>query len=208
MTLPVLGGLFLLLIFWIFIFMKIKIELFILLSFSESYISVAVVTFFGIIRIKKKFTFNDLLSEKAADEMNDHIHDYDSMKAMLKDQSILHILKSFLLKIRVRKLEWHSTIGTGDAASSATVAGAVWAIKGTVLSYVRSFLTLKKRPIISVVPNFQGFSAQTSMQCMVDLKTGEAILAGYNLYKEWKKYQRSPQFEGQNQKIDRRTING
>ncbi|MBS4216836.1 DUF2953 domain-containing protein [Bacillus sp. FJAT-49711] len=209
MTLPILGGLFLLLLFLLFIFMKIKIDLLILLSKSESYLSVAIVTLFGLIRIKKKVKLNDLISEKAANEMKDHMHENVSMKMMLSDiHPFLHILKSFLLTMKIRKLEWHSTIGTGEAASSATAAGAIWAIKGALLSYVRSNLTFKNSPIISVVPDFQGFSAQTKMQCMVDIKTGKAMVAGINLYKEWKKYEKSSQIKGQNQKIDRRTING
>ncbi|MBS4195007.1 DUF2953 domain-containing protein [Lederbergia citri] len=211
MTLPVTYGLLLLLLLLtlVIIFMKIKIELFILFSKSERYTTITITTFFGLVRIKKKFSMDELWSKEAKEEINDHIDDLTSMKSMLKDaKPFLHILYSFLQKMRIRKFEWHTKIGTGDAAFSGTVAGAIWGIKGAILSLIRSVFLFKTRPIISVVPEFQGFAAETNMRCMVDIKTGKAMVAGYKLYKEWKKHQKSSFLERQNQRLNRRSING
>ncbi|MBW8351975.1 DUF2953 domain-containing protein [Bacillus sp. IITD106] len=211
MTLPIICGLLLLLLllFLLIFFMKIKIEVCVLFSKSETYIKISITTFFGLIRIKKKFSSDDLFSQKAIEEINDHIDELSSMKSMKKDAGpYLHIFLSFLRKIRILIFEWHTNIGTGDAANTGTVAGAIWGIKGAILSYTRSFLTFKNRPVISVVPDFQGLSAETYIRCMVDIKTGKAMVAGIKLYKEWKKHQKSSYLERRNQRTNRRSING
>ena len=120
MTLPIICGLLLLLLLLalLIFFMKIKIELCILFSKSEKYTTIMITTFFGLIRIKKKFSSDDLFSQKAIEEINDHIDELSSMKSMKKDAGpYLHILYSFFHKITIRKLEWYTKIGTGDAAS-------------------------------------------------------------------------------------------
>ncbi|MBS4199984.1 DUF2953 domain-containing protein [Bacillus sp. FJAT-49732] len=211
MNLPVIGGLLLLLLFLLTLFMKIKIELFFLLSRSESYITILVTTLFGLVRIRKKLSLEDIFSSEASEDLKEQFQGFswESTNHFLEDlKPALQFLKMILRKVRIVKLEWHSKIGTGDAASSSIAAGVVWAIKGALISFMRCFLFFKNRPQISVQPIFQGFSAETNIRCMVEMKTGKAMVAGYKLYKEWKKYQRSSQFEGQNQKIDRRTING
>ncbi|MCJ8009609.1 DUF2953 domain-containing protein [Lederbergia wuyishanensis] len=211
MTLPILGGLLLILLFILLIFMKIKIELFFLLSQSDNYITIVIVALFGLVRIRKKFSLEEVFSGEGTKDIEEVIPDFswDSTKQLLKNMKpALTIMKAFIRTIRISKLEWRTKIGTGDAALTGAVAGAIWAIKGALISFIRSFLFFKNRPLITVQPNFQGFSAETNIRCMVEMKTGKAMVAGIKMYKEWKKYQKSSQFNGENQKIVRRTING
>lgn len=96
------------------------------------------------------------------------------------------VVRSFLRKVFVEYLEWHSKIGTGDAAITGMAAGALWAAKGNVLGLVARLMKLKKLPKITITPYFQSTIAETSIKCMFRFRLGNAIFAGLKLVKLWK----------------------
>ena len=44
----------------------------------------------------------------------------------------------FLKKVNVTELEWHSTMGVGDAALTGMLTGALWTIKGSIIGMIQS----------------------------------------------------------------------
>ncbi|WP_349408147.1 DUF2953 domain-containing protein [Pseudalkalibacillus sp. SCS-8] len=96
------------------------------------------------------------------------------------------IIRRFLKTVHTEEFQWFTTIGTGDAASTGIFSGMLWTIKGSVAALVSSMTTLKKPPIIEVHPSFQLPIVEMQLQCMFSFRIGKAMLAAYQIVKNWK----------------------
>lgn len=167
--------------------MKIKVNISIRLSFSENKMLIQGKTFFGLLRMKREFSLKDVQSSLDNEMQSEIPHNWTEFKDIFSEtKPFREPILAFLFKMKIRKLEWKTEIGLGDAAASSIAAGVVWSIKGALLAIVRSNVAFKS-PTIVVTPNFQQFAAETSLKCMVLFRAGNAILTGYRLYKQWKK---------------------
>ncbi|MFC0235521.1 DUF2953 domain-containing protein [Fictibacillus phosphorivorans] len=129
---------------------------------------------------KKKITFLQLKNQ------------YQSFKKMLKHiNHFYQILAAFLKKMKMKKVEWHSAIGLGEASSSAIAAGAVWGFKGIAIQVLNTFFKLEESPNVSVVPVFQGMHSETRFSCMISFKIGHAIVVMLKILKSWRIVSRS-----------------
>ena len=129
---------------------------------------------------KKKISFSQIKKQ---------IH---SFKQMLKHiNHFYQIVAAFLKKMRVKKVEWHSAIGLGEASSSAIAAGTVWGFKGIAIQVLNAFFKLEESPNISVVPVFQGMHSETRFSCMISFKIGHAIVVMLKILKSWRIVSRS-----------------
>ena len=123
----------------------------------------------------KQFSFEDFLNS---------LHD---MKELLKSVvSLQTIVQKFLKKVVVRKLEWHTVVGIGDAASTGMISGAIWTVKGGVVGLISNFLKLQAVPIMTVTPQFQLVVSHIAFSCMIQFRIGHAMLAGIKILKYWK----------------------
>jgi len=170
--------------------MNIKFEFIIKIHTPQNTISLKVITLYGLVRIKREFQLSEFVSK-----LNEREQDFVEEDSTASLDTIFPVLKvlykdivMFIKKIKIYILEWSSQIGLGDAASSAIGAGTVWSIKGTIIAFLQSKLNFKRSPEIKVIPDFQGFSAQTYIKCMLKLKAGNAIWTGYKVLKTWKNY--------------------
>nr|WP_285889623.1 DUF2953 domain-containing protein [Neobacillus niacini] len=96
------------------------------------------------------------------------------------------IVSKFMKKVMIKRLEWHSLVGVGDAAHTGIITGALWTLKGSVVGMISHFLRLKEMPVLSVTPHFQMAVIQTRITCIIQFRIGYAILAGLKLIKFWK----------------------
>lgn len=96
------------------------------------------------------------------------------------------IVKKFLKRISIKKFEWNSVIGVGDAVHTGMATGAIWTIKGSVVSLLSHYLRMKVMPNLMVQPNFQQMITSTELSCMFQFRIGYAILAGLKLVKWWR----------------------
>jgi hypothetical protein len=97
-----------------------------------------------------------------------------------------HVVRSFLRKVSVKRVEWHTVIGLGDAASTAVSTGGIWAVKGSMIGMISHYMKLKEMPRMTVTPYFQYKVTQTRFRCMIQFRIGQAMLAGLKLIKFWK----------------------
>lgn len=163
---------------------------------------------FGLIRYKKTFPAikvdddSPSIIVKEKDSKNDESNQEESVNKITPEklinslknfQEILDhvfqlniIIKKFLKKVTVRRFEWQSTIGLGDAVYSGMAAGALWTIKGGIIGLVSHYLRLKEMPKLMVQPSFQHMIADTELLCMFQFRIGYAMLAGIKLIKLWK----------------------
>lgn len=96
------------------------------------------------------------------------------------------VVRKFMKKVSVKKLEWHTIIGVGDAAITGMVSGGLWAIKGSIIGLLSHFLKLREMPHLTVTPHFQQAIIQTRITCIFQFRIGNAILAGMKMIKFWK----------------------
>jgi hypothetical protein len=96
------------------------------------------------------------------------------------------ITRKFLRKVRIKKLEWHSQFGIGDAAHTGLLTGAAWAIKGGVIGLLSQYMKLQTTPVVTITPEFNQFCSRTKLKCIFQFRIGQAILAGIQFIKYWK----------------------
>lgn len=117
----------------------------------------------------------------------DLLNSLNDFNQLLTHVAGLHkIIRDFLSKITLRKIEWHTMVGVGDAAATGVITGAFWAVKGGVIGLLSHYMKLKDMPVMSITPSFQHAVSITSFKCMIQVRVGHAILAGIKLVKYWK----------------------
>lgn len=120
-------------------------------------------------------------------DKNDFISQLKNTKLLLDRVVQLHeIVQSFLKKISIKKFEWHTLFGAGDAAHTGMLIGAIWALKGSILGIISKYLRLREYPDFTVTPHFQFTIVQSRISCIFQFRIGHAILAGIKLIKFWK----------------------
>jgi hypothetical protein len=104
----------------------------------------------------------------------------DQFERLLQATSGLRVwLQSTLRRVSFRKLEWSTNIALEDAAHTATLTGALWGVKATIVGWLTRYISLKQRPKLFVVPVFGSkplFS--TELRCIAQIRCGYAIYAG------------------------------
>ena len=87
---------------------------------------------------------------------------------------------------RFETIEWTSTIGLKDAASTALCTGSLWAIKGCFVGKCQQQLGHAASQIkIKVSPDFQTPQSQTQFNCIAELRCGHIIKATRPLFNEF-----------------------
>jgi hypothetical protein len=120
----------------------------------------------------------------SADDFLSSMHD---MKQLLTHVISLHtIVRRFLRKVMIKKIEWHSLVGAGDAALTGTLMGALWSVKGGLIGLLSHYMKLREMPKVAITPDFQKAASQTQFRCMLQFRIGYAMLAGIKLWKYWK----------------------
>lgn len=120
-------------------------------------------------------------------DKTDLINSINDFKKLLTHVAGLHkIIRDFLSKVSIRKVEWHTMVGVGDAAATGVITGAFWAVKGGLIGVLSHYMKLKDMPVMSISPSFQHAVSITSFKCIIQVRVGHAILAGIKLVKYWK----------------------
>jgi hypothetical protein len=96
------------------------------------------------------------------------------------------IIRKFLAKVSMKRVEWHTVIGLGDAAYTGVASGAIWTLKGSIIGIISGYMKLKEMPRMTVTPYFQYKVTQTRFRCMIQFRIGQAMLAGLKMIKFWK----------------------
>lgn len=110
-----------------------------------------------------------------------------NMKKIIEHVVGFHkIIRQFLKSVQVKQFEWHSNIGVGDAAHTATLIGTCWAIKGSLLGLLTTTLHFQVNPLLTITPDFKEQRAETAILCILRFRIGQAIMTGIKLLRYWK----------------------
>ncbi|HOO12428.1 MAG TPA: DUF2953 domain-containing protein [Bacillota bacterium] len=81
-------------------------------------------------------------------------------------------------KIYIRKLQWHTALGTGDAAATGIAIGLLWNVKTIFSTLLGAGFRLGLLPDLHITPCFDGAMFITSFDCILSIRIGHAITAG------------------------------
>lgn len=96
-------------------------------------------------------------------------------------------MRRFLRHVTCERLEWATTIGTGDAAETGVLTGMAWAIKTTFVSVAGRHVRWERPPALNVRPSFEERRLESNLLCIVRFRLGHLILAVTRLYLNMRK---------------------
>ncbi|MFC7786945.1 MULTISPECIES: DUF2953 domain-containing protein [unclassified Rossellomorea] len=111
---------------------------------------------------------------------------YDTKEIIIHVQSLHRIIRSFLKKVKLDHVQWKTLFGTGDAASTGTLTGTIWGMKGSIIGILSGYVRLQSMPVIEVTPMFQHAVIQTQFSCIIQFRIGNAILVGFKILRYWR----------------------
>lgn len=191
-------------------FIKLKIKVYILHSEEKNHIRIKFMALFGLISYTYNVPFIKvdeespsivIKSEQKVGEENktttsekkqkitaNEIHTkIQQAKEMLEKVVHLHaIIKKFISRISIHKLEWKTVIGVGDAAQTGMATGVLWSLKGSLVGILSVYTKLKAKPDLAITPFFQEVFLRTSVICIFSFRIGHAILGALRVVKYWK----------------------
>jgi len=104
-------------------------------------------------------------------------------KALRATKGLKEWFKDTMSHVRITQLDWSTDFSLGDAAVTATTAGAIWGLKWSMIGWGSQFVRLQKRPRTFVVPVFSEdkMSFSTEVTCSGSLSMAYGMYAGIML---------------------------
>ncbi len=107
------------------------------------------------------------------------------MRRQVRD---LHgLLRRFFQHVTCERLEWVSTIGTGDSAETGILTGVAWALKTALVSVAGRYVRWARSPRLDIHPSFERQRLESDLVCIVRFRLGHLILAVARLYLNMRK---------------------
>lgn len=107
-------------------------------------------------------------------------HWQDNIKVAMKStHGLKKWFRTTVSHVKISMLDWSTDFSLGDAADTATAAGAVWGLKWSIIGYISQRVKLKRDPRLFVKPVFEDdlcFSME--LVCRGRLSVAYALYAG------------------------------
>lgn len=128
----------------------------------------------GITPVRKDEDKDEQIDKESVAEWLSHIR-----KALKATHDLKKWLKDTLSHVQITKLDWSTDFSLGDAAYTATAAGAFWGLKWTFVGWFSKLVRLKKAPRLFVAPVFRDeVCFSTEAVCVGKLSIVYASYAG------------------------------
>lgn len=171
----ILFSIIILLLIILLIFSRLSIHVHILLKEHDQKVVVRIKLYrIRIFEMRKKFITN----RKNLWDVLDDLYDSKSInwQDFLVDFKYLYWLFTHLLgKTRIDQLSWQTKIGGQEAINGGLYAGMMWMIKGFLIGMLSKQSLDMCKPQTSVTPYFQKQYFQSEFNCMLSIRTGQAI---------------------------------
>lgn len=194
-------GIFLLLIF--FIFLKIRLEIEYLHKEETNHLLIRVSVLWQMIRFQKKIEFKvkadqlevGVKSEKpekdASKKSNFTISElFEQMKRTKQllawTRSLLRIVFNFLHQVHIRKLQIYSGVGDLDAVKTALMYGSFWGMAGNLIALLHRIFRFDCTPEVEIAPFFYQNRFTFDCRCIIDFRLGHLMWAGLKFIFSWK----------------------
>ncbi|MDQ0194521.1 DUF2953 domain-containing protein [Paenibacillus wynnii] len=104
-------------------------------------------------------------------------------KALRATKGLKKWVKDTMSHVKITQFDWSTDFSLGDAAVTATTAGAIWGLKWSMIGWGSQWVQLKKRPRTFVVPVFgeDKITFSTELACAGRLSMAYGMYAGIML---------------------------
>jgi hypothetical protein len=184
--LMVIGILIFFLVFFIVVLYS-RIKVFSSITLSQEEQVIQIVCYFYRLRVMER-------SIDLAEEEPDHERSFQEILSLLHKSSQNFVQKTrdfhetvslILERLRFHDFSWKMEIGTGKAHTTGMAAGGIWSAIGAVTGVLSAKSHFLCKPSIMVTPLYNQKRIQSTFDCMISIRTGQAI---YALLKIIRKY--------------------
>lgn len=170
---------------------KLEVEIKIILKNGVNYSFLIIRLLRGILRLRINLSFKGLnqnffsiILRKTDSSLDKETSLEEVFKFFQKNHKRLlsnaGISKYLFSKTEIRSLSLNLEIGTGDAAQTAIISGAIIFIFSTIQFYIRNRYSLGSQ-ILQVIPYFQRQVFNMDLDCIIHLRIGHIIIAGIRI---------------------------
>lgn len=92
-------------------------------------------------------------------------------------RDLLPLIKNLCKQIRCTKLEWHTLLGTGQAAETGALTGMIWGVKSVIVSVLSQSISLRAMPVMSVQPVWNAAVIRTTFRCQFHFYLGHILFS-------------------------------
>lgn len=99
-----------------------------------------------------------------------------AIKSKTKKKSKAKKYTGLLQKARLRRFTWHSEIGAGDPFYTGMLTGAVWGLKGVLITlFYRQLPPGGTVPVVVVRPSYHQVCFNTAIDCTLEIRLGYLV---------------------------------
>jgi len=107
---------------------------------------------------------------------------FEKVRDMLRfTLDLTEVVKRMLRNIRLKEWSWTTTVGTGDAVSTAMTTGLAWSVKTSALGVLSQLVRLQTSPEMSVTPLFNATAFSTRLQFKAKIRVAAVAMSGVRL---------------------------
>ncbi|MFS0558450.1 DUF2953 domain-containing protein [Brevibacillus sp. 179-C9.3 HS] len=99
-----------------------------------------------------------------------------------KARDLLPLLKDMFKHIRCTEFEWHTWLGTGQAAETGALTGLIWGVKSMVVGVVSHAISLRVMPAMSVQPVWNQSLLHTKVHMVLNFHLGYLLYSGIKVF--------------------------
>ncbi|WP_309479815.1 DUF2953 domain-containing protein [Brevibacillus agri] len=119
------------------------------------------------------------IQEKVKDftrrQVKELYHNYRELVDRVRD--LLPLIKDLCKQIHCTKLEWHTLLGTGQAAETGALTGIIWGVKSVIVGVLSHSISLRAMSAMSVQPVWNAAVIQTTFRCVFHFYLGHFLLS-------------------------------
>jgi|GEM_PF-5867708 len=187
----------------LFLFSSIKIKVRLLKDNTCEELIFHIYLFYGLIKYRMEIPFVEILNKTQAitsTEINSDIEisnhetikdqkredfSWDELESIYNQVTLLYRKYKIGIhyineRVVMDEISWYTEVGVGDAAATAITTGFFWAIKSNIIALLIKKLDLKSYHV-NVYPFYGSDKFNTSLDCIITLKIGYIIIAGYKI---------------------------
>jgi hypothetical protein len=112
---------------------------------------------------------------------------WESMYSKIKKDD--QLAGEILSLLRIHDIKWATTLGLEEAPLTAFAVGMAWTMKWLLIGRLLEWLKGMERPKVDIRPNYNEWTFQTHIKCMITFRLGKAILTAYRIAKIQKRRQ-------------------
>ncbi|MBU8715625.1 MULTISPECIES: DUF2953 domain-containing protein [Brevibacillus] len=102
-------------------------------------------------------------------------HNYRELVDRVRD--LLPLFRDLCKQIHCTKLEWHTLLGTGQAAETGAITGVIWGVKSLIVGVLSHSISLRTMPAMSVQPVWNDAVIQTTFRCVFRFYLGHFLFS-------------------------------